>query len=309
MKKILIFLLTLFVLIPVYAKPTTFNREIESNLGVHKKWNINETNRQNVLNTPYVNSQEKIYDFTDTMNISEESQNNLKTLIANFYNKYKTEVIIYIDDFTYYSDSYNDTKATDFYDYNDFALSEENYSGILLLRNINTIGNDPYYGLYMFGKAQLYIDQNRWNNILDNIYDSIHVNNYEEAIKQLLNELEYYYSKGIPNSRKDYILDNNNALKYQYVFRPNYKAYSIVGAIVALIGFLIAKSKHKVVRLKNEANDYVDLNDSKFTTTKDLYVTSSVTRVRIVQQSSSSGGGFSSHGSSGGGFSGGGRHG
>ena len=310
MKKYLIMLLLLLT-IQVYATPSTFDRTTLDNLGVNKKWIINNNNRNNVLSTPAVNAIEKIYDFSNVLELTPDQRLEIQSKIAEFNQKYKTDVVIYFDNFYYPYDSYNDTKSTDFYDYNDFGIDYDHYSGVLLLRN--TYEQDPYYGMYMFGEAQFYIDESRWNNILDYIYDNIHSGNYYEAINDFINQINYYFEKGKTKESNNYYLDDNGVMKYEYHFVPNYKAYAIIGAIVALIGFLIAKSKHKVVRLKNEANDYVDLNDSKFNVTKDMFVTSSVTRVKIVTESSSSGGssggGFHSSGSSGGGFSGGGRHG
>ena len=72
MKKFKYILLVLFILliglINVDAQtPTTRNREEIDNLGVNKKWNINENNRSNVLRTKLVDSEEKIYDFSNVM--------------------------------------------------------------------------------------------------------------------------------------------------------------------------------------------------------------------------------------------------
>ena len=69
--------------------------------------------------------------------------------IAEFNQKYKTDVVIYFDNFYYPYDSYNDTKSTDFYDYNDFGINFDKYSGILKSFKHCSIflANPPEYGI------------------------------------------------------------------------------------------------------------------------------------------------------------------
>jgi hypothetical protein len=68
----------------------------------------------------------------------------------------------------YTIDKQNEEFAADFYDYNDFGINFESYSGVLLLRN--TYEQDPYFNVYMFGKAQLYYSFARSESMLDNMY-------------------------------------------------------------------------------------------------------------------------------------------
>ena len=44
-----------------YAYSKTFDRNELKNYGVNKKWTINENNKKNVLNTPAVDANDKIY--------------------------------------------------------------------------------------------------------------------------------------------------------------------------------------------------------------------------------------------------------
>ena len=147
----------------------TQDRSALKNLGVNKKWKITNKNRDNVLRTPYVNSEEKIYDFSNVIDDAEEQE--LLQKINDFTRKHNTELIIVTYRLPYTSDSMNEDFAADFYDYNDFGLEIKDYDGIVLFRNTYEI--DPYYDMYTFGKAQLHFDQTRHDDILDSIYSDM----------------------------------------------------------------------------------------------------------------------------------------
>ena len=146
MKRLLkIFIIILFCFfINVHAGTDTYDREELKNYGVNKNWEINESNKNNILKTYAVNAAEKIYDFSDVLTDAEEKT--LKEQVDYFIKKYKTDVVILVDDFKYASDYENENFASDFYDYNDFGMDYNN-SGIVLFRN--TYSKDPYYNIYM----------------------------------------------------------------------------------------------------------------------------------------------------------------
>ena len=168
MKKInyLIFICFIFLLgiVNINAKiPETKNRNEFENLGVNKKWNITNSNRSNVLNSKYVNADEKIYDFSNVL--TDDEYEKLKREALEFKEHTNMEIIILIDNLPYSYDKQNEDYAADFYDYNDFGLNLDKYSGVLLFRN--TYESDPYYDIYTFGNAQLYFNYSRLNTTLD----------------------------------------------------------------------------------------------------------------------------------------------
>lgn len=308
MKKINLIILVLTLLIPINVKAVeTYDRTTLNNYGVNKSWNINSSNLNNVLNSYKVNANEKIYDFSDILTDEEESL--LKQKIDSFIKKYNIDLVIFIDDLYYYSDYTNENYAVDFYDYNDFGINFDRYSGILLFRN--TYSKDPYYDMYTFGNTQLYFDQNRYDDILDTIYNDIKSKNYYVGFSTFIDMVDSYYDKGIPSSMKGYEIDENGYL-YE-VYTIPWMPIIVISTIITVIVMIILIKKNKMVSKLTHANDYLDKNSINYRVKRDDFVNS---YVRSYTRSSSSGGhsggsvGSSRSGSSGGGHSrGGGRHG
>ena len=302
-KLLIVFILTINV---VYAATSgSYNdgsARIEyDDLGVHKKWNINENNKSNVLRTPLVDSSLKVYDYADIL--SEENENEIKNLIGNFIEHTNMDMVFLTVNMSYYNDKVNEDYAADFYDYNDFGLDFKNYSGVLLLRN--AYQSDPYYNVYTFGDAQLYFDYDRCENMLDNIYYDFKNSNYLEGFKIFVKEFTDYYDSGVVNSNN--YVDKNGYVKQKFVIP--YGRSIIISAGMTLILMLILIGKNKMVKKAKNAKDYLDRSSINYKTKTDMFINTFTTRSRV---SSNTGGygGFSSSGSSGGGHGGGGgRHG
>lgn len=304
-KYIIILLLTSLIFIPnVSASVNTKNREEIENYGVNKKWDITNTNRPNVMRTPLVDSSEKVYDFSDKL--SEEDKTKIKEKLTEFTNKTKMDVAFVLVNLPYTYDKENEDYAADFYDYNDFGIDFKNYDGVLLLRN--TYENNPYYNIYTFGDAQLYFSYNRCENMLDNIYNDFHSENYVNGINTFVNDFINYYKSGIPTEMKNYTIDEKGFLKK--VYKTPYKLIILIDSIITTIIILVLVGKNKMVKKNLNTKDYINSKDLIFRNTNDTLINSYTTHY-TTSSSSSSGGGFSSSGgSSGGGHSsGGGRHG
>lgn len=306
MKKFLkasIIILLLFIGLNTYAKvPETCDRSTKDNLGVNKKWEITSNNRNNVLNAKCVDASEDIYDFSQVLTDTEYES--LQAKVKEFSTKYKTDLVIVIDNFAYYSDYKNEEYAADFYDYNDFGIDYDKYSGILFLRN--TYSSDPYYDIYMFGDAQLYIDNYRANNILDYVYDDLHNGRYYEGFNKLISYLNNYYEQGI--AKTNYTVDENGYLKKKFTYP--FGAVFGFSAIVTLVIILIMVSKNKMVKKATKAAEYMDKATSTISIREDRFISTHTSVVHHSSSSGSFGGGGSHGGSSGGGHSsGGGRHG
>jgi uncharacterized membrane protein YgcG len=290
--------------------PETKERTAENHYGVNKKWQITDKNMPNVMRTHYVDASEKVYDFSDILTDAEEEE--LKKLLFDFQEKYNTELIILTDSLAYSKDSDNDYYVADFYDYNDFGINNPQYDGIVIFRN--TYAPDPYYASVRFGQAQLYIDYNRNESILDAIYPEIHSKSYLAGFKKYISLVTNYYEQGLSNEAKNYSIDENGYITKNKV--PNKAAIkvmafraSMISAVVALIALLVAKGKNKMIIKATKADDYV--NKVSYTKKVDQFVRTVTTSYTISSSSGGGGGGgfHSSGGSSGGGFSGGGRHG
>ncbi len=289
-----------------YAYPKTFDRNELKNYGVNKNWTINENNKKNILNTPAVDANEKLYDFAEIL--TDEEEQILKEKIDDFIKKTKMDMVIVIPRFHYYNDKENEDYAADFYDYNDFGMKYTNNSGVLFLRNAYL--NDPYFNIYTFGDAQLYFDYQRLENTLDKVYANIKAENYLLGFEMFIDEMLQYYNIGKPNSMLGYKVDDKGYLYkiYQVPIIP----ITLISLVVTTIIMLILINKNKMIKTIHEAKSYLDETSVKITERKDIFITSHTSSYTTSSGGGegSSGGFSSSSGSSGGGHSsGGGRHG
>lgn len=304
MKKI-IFIFLLLIIPNTVKAIDTFDRSALDNYGVNKNIVINENNINNILSTYKVDESLKIYDFSNVLTAEEEMW--LKEEIDKFINKYNTELIILIDEVPYYYDEKNEEYAVDFYDYNDFGLHFKDYDGIILFRN--TYEQDPYFDMYTFGKAQLYFNQNRYDDILDSIYYDLKNKNHYEGFDYFIYKINYYYQLGKPSSMDGFIIDEDGYLQEVYVI-PWKKCITLSLVITAIIIFILVK-KNKMIEKSVHANEYLDRSSINFTSRINNFITSYTRSYTTSSSSGSSGGGSRSRsGSSGRGHSrGGGRHG
>ena len=317
MKKIIFTILCFFVFEGLCnAQVTTFDRNYLENYGVNKKWDINDTNKNNVLNTHAVDASEKVYDFSDIFTPYEEQL--LKKSAKEFYDITGFELVILTESFYNQDDDDNGDYAQDFYDYNDFGLNDKYYSGVIILRN--TYPGLPYYGVYSFGEAQFYYpaeySDNRLNHTLDNVYYDMTSKNYLYAMDTIISDLTYYYKQGKEQGMEDYILDDNGVLVFNGTYKPPILIALITSIIVTWIYISTNVKKNKTVYNPIYANEYISREGIKITNRSDVLYDSRTTQTLISHSSgfgSSSGGGgrsySSSRGSSGGGRSGGGRRG
>lgn len=312
--KYLLIIISLFLvgIVNVNAKiPETKNREELENLGVNKKWTITVENKDNVLKSKYVNAEEKIYDFSDVL--TEEEYEKLKNEAIEFKNHTNMDIVILIDSLPYSYDNMNEDYAADFYDYNDFGLDLDKYSGVLLFRN--TYEKDPYYDIYTFGNAQLYFSKSRLDKTLDNIYDDLHDKNYYNGFSRYISEMKSYYDNGIAEEMRGYTVDDNGYLQAPPVEPPKYHVpigwALLIASVVSTIAIVIMIRKNKMVMKATQAEEYIDSKSIKISNKEDTFISSHTTHYTTSSSSGSSGGSFhSSRGSSGGGHSsGGGRHG
>lgn len=301
--KILLFVTLLCISTDISASTKKFERNENNNYGVNKHWNITSSNKSNIMNTPYVDASEKVYDYADILTTEEETR--VYNYINEFIEETNMDMVFVSIDMPYTYDSKNEVFAADFYDYNDFGIDFEHYSGILLLRN--DYEEDRYFNIYTFGEAQLYFTYERLENILDNIYNDFVSKDYLDGIYTFTTMSSSYYEKGIPYAYKNKYIDENGFIKQKYTI-PYFICFGASG-IITLIVMLILVKKNKMVKKATKATEYLDGNSINYSVTNDQFVNTTTTSY-VMSSSSSGGGGGSSRGSSGGGHSsGGGRHG
>ena len=274
--------------------------------GVNKHWNINDSNMNNVLSTPKVDASLKVYDYGEIL--SEDDEKAIKKYISEYIEHTNMDMAFVTVNMPYSNDKVNEDYAADFYDYNDFGLDLEKYSGVLLLRN--TYEKDPYFNIYLFGNAQLYYVGDRADNMLRDITPYFTSNQYVEGFRIFKEDFINYYDDGAYLT--DYVInDDGYLIKDKGSFRIPYIICIIVGIVADLIVLPIMVKKNKMINVAKKADVYMDRTTINYKTKTDKFLTTNTVSHRISSSTSSGSGGFSSSsGSSGGGHSsGGGVHG
>lgn len=171
MKKCINYLVTVFILfflfnINCYASTETYTRTSD-NLRIPSDVVADSSNYNDIMSTPSVNADEKVYDFANVLEPEQERSIYEKVLEYNKTSNYDAVVVTVNDlagkDVSQY--------AYDFYDYNDFKLE-----GVIFVIHIRE--NDPE--IFMGNCAPK-------GSFLFNIYDDLAVNS----------TLEYLYKNSV----------------------------------------------------------------------------------------------------------------
>lgn len=292
MKKIFVLFISLFLLVlPVYASTNTYSRTT-TDLKVPKKIKYKSSMEHNVLLTPSVNANEKIYDFAELLTEEEEKQlyDKVKEFIAN------TNLDLAIVTINTNVKDSTQEYADDFYDYNDFSID-----GLAFVIDMQ---NRIFY-ISIAGKAMLYYDDYRIEYILSALDQEMYNHEYFNACNTLISQLTEYYNHGFSDNADKYVV-----IGTQIYRKTPYLLLSIIAVVSATIGTLILALRNKKIKLATNSNDYFD--NKSFEITKDTkeFISSNTSRVYIPPADSggggSSGGGF--HSGSSGASHGGGGH-
>lgn len=278
MKKLFVLFISFFLLVlPVYASTNTYSRTT-TDLKVPKKIKYKSSMEHNVLLTPSINANEKIYDFAELLTEEEEKQlyDKVKEFIAN------TNLDLAI--VTINSNVKDSTQeyADDFYDYNDFSID-----GLAFVIDMQ---NRIFY-ISTAGKAMLYYDDYRIEYILSALDQEMYNHEYFNACNTLISQLTEYYDSGFSDNADKYVIVGTQIYR-----KTPYLLLSIIAVVSATIGTLILALRNKKVKLAINSNDYFD--NKAFEITKDTKELISSNTSRVYIPPTDSGGG----GSSGGGF-------
>lgn len=262
----------LFCDLNVYAIETY--ERTPDNYRVPSDIKVDVNNVDNVMSTPSVNEEDKIYDFADLFTEYEEKE--LYNDAVEYKNKNKYElVILTIDDNA--GKSYKDY-AWDFYDYNYFDID-----GIILIIDMDSRN----YYMSTSGKAiDAYTDSECYY-IEDELYNYMANGDYYGAASYFVTLAEYYV--GFENDISEYESDGSKWLKVV--------GFSFVGTVIVIV---IMAFQNRMVKNANSSRSYLNEETKNITSICDVFLGSNTTKVRIDTDSSSGGGGSSrSSGSSG----------
>lgn len=302
MKKFkLIAVFVLFSLILTCAKVqavTTYTRNEDNNYGVPSGIKITSSNKTNILRTPLVDADERVYDFANLFTSTQEED--LYNSISDFEETYKMDmVIVTIDD-----NPANNAMvyADDFFDYNDFGRNSSR-DGILFLIDMDT--REIYISTSGMG-IKMY-DDDRIDDILDYAYTDISSQRYYDCADTFIDYADFYASKGYPASNNRLTIDEKGEVHYKKEFPL--PLVLVVPPIITLLFFFIASAKHKTISKATQAKMYIVNGSFKLTHKEDRFVGTHTSKVYDPPSESSGGGGSSSHHSSSGhSHGGGGRH-
>lgn len=244
-----------------YASTKTYDRP-ENTLGITKKIEITPERKYLIKNTPYVDAEEKIYDFANLFSDTEEDK--LYKNVKEFIDKTNLDMVIVTINYNNKNSSME--YADDFYDYNDFGIGN-NYDGILFLIDMD----NRKMWISTTGSA-IQIFDSHIDSILDDTYSYIKDKEYFECANTF-----------ISSSQSSYNFNKYFGLVFGIILAI------VISILVPTIFCLIQKSKHKAIRLATEADRYLDKNSVEITNSQDIFIRSHTSKV--ARSSSSSGGG------------------
>ena len=292
-KLLLIFIIFISLLcINVNASTNTYDRT-EENLLVPNYVEVTERNKSNILLTPAVNAEEKIYDFADIYSSSDEDY--LYTQVSNFIKETNLDLAIVTIS---YNNKHNTAMyADDFYDYNSFGL-DENRSGLLLLVDMDS------RRLYLSttGDAINIYTDDRVNNIMSNIFTYFSNKDYYTATEIFINYAKSY-TEVSSGEDSHYVFSEDGKITKS---RKGILVAGIFAIIITVISILVMASKNRLAKVASSSIGFLRKDTLNVKVVADNFLGSSVTKTRIDNDSSSgghhhgSGGGSSTHiGSSG----------
>ena len=286
-KIFLVILISFIFNITLVSASTNTNIRTEDNYLINDWIEVTDSNRGNILNTPAVNAEEKIYDFADLYTDSEEKD--LYNEVNSYIQSYNMDLVIV----TINSNNKSSPQeyADDFYDYNDFGISS-NRDGILFLIDMQ---NREIYMSTTGTAIEMYNDY-RINEALDSVYTYMSDEDYYEGTSNYIDIIKDYAASGYPNNST---ISNKGD-------RPSIVTTMIVSLIITIIIMGILISKNKMVRKATTAEEYLNKESVNIKNISDILVSSNTTKQKIEHNTSS--GGSSTHHSSSGGSHGGGGH-
>lgn len=265
---------------------TNTNIRTEQNYRVAPWVEVTESNKSNILQTPSVNEEEKIYDFANLYTESEE--HDLYNKVSEYINTYNMDLVIVT--ILENSKSSPMVYADDFYDYNHFGVGK-NRDGVLFLIDME---NREIYMSTTGSAIKMYNDY-RINEALDRVYQYMSDEAYFEGTTNYIKVISNYASDGFPSG-------NNKELSLGIVI-----LWSILsGIIITSIIMIILIRKNKLVRKATTAEEYLDKESVEIKNISDVLISTNTVRTKIEHDTS---GGSSTHSGSSGTSHGGGGHG
>ena len=277
MKKIVLSLIIFLLPIVSFASTNTYPRT-EDDLRINSWITVTEENKDNILNTPSVNEEEKIYDFADLY--TDEEEKNLYTAVYDYTQRRNLDLVIVT-----INDNFESTQeyADDFYDYNNFGFGSER-DGLLFLVDME---NRYVYISATGGAMSLYPDV-ECNMITEQVYTYFSDQHYYDGTYQMIKTLDTYYELSYNDNDSDEYTYNKADVNYLYVF--------IFATVCTIIGIVILIKRNDLVKVATTSEEYYDKGSIGVHRIKDVVIGHHVTKHAIQRDTGSHGGGFSGGG-------------
>jgi uncharacterized protein len=276
-KKIVLSLIIFLLPIVSFASTNTYPRT-EDDLRINSWITVTEENKDNILNTPSVNEEEKIYDFADLY--TDEEEKNLYSAVYDYTQRRNLDLVIVT-----INDNFESTQeyADDFYDYNNFGYGTDR-DGLLFLVDME---NRYVYISATGGAMSLYPDV-ECNMITEQVYTYFSDQNYYDGTYQMIKTLDTYYEISYNDSNIDEYKYNTADVNYLYVF--------IFATVCTIIGIVILIKRNDLVKVATTSEEYYDKGSIGVHRIKDVVIGHHVTKHAIQRDTGSHGGGFSGGG-------------
>lgn len=185
--------------------------------------------------------------------------------------------------------------ADDFYDYGGYGLDEEN-SGVAYYIDMY----DRYHYISTTGQMIDYMTDERIDTAINSNTRHLSSGQYAQAALNMIDMVENYYRKGIPEGQYQYDILTGQVLTARHKALTGGEL-TVSGVIAAIIGLIFNRGVHSTYKLKGNTYSYNVHENSALhmTDTEDTYLRTTTTRVRKPEPPRSSGGGFSGGGGSG----------
>lgn len=220
--------------------------------------------------------------------LSESQRSALENRAEALAHTYSMDVVILTNDSL--GGKTSEAFADDYFDYNGYGIGP-NYSGILLLVSmgqrdwaISTSG-DAIYAVTDYGNELLQ----------DAMLSDLSAGNYYDAFDGYLSELEYLFQRYSEGSPVD--VAHGSAQRNRLTMGKVLLCIGIAAAISGIATFVMIKGMNTATR-NDQAGAYLKKNSFHLTTSRDMFLYSTMTKTRRQESSGSSGGGSSTHHSS-----------
>lgn len=224
---------------------------------------------RNALNTPYVDTDYKVYDMSNTF--SDRQLSKIESVAKDILKRSNIDIAIAFISEPNWTDNDNENYCMNFYDYNDFGVGDK-YDGLCMVVNMAT----HRYAIFDCGEPQdLSVAGNNLGKYQELIAPYFRRDQYAEGIIEFLNQYE-----------KDYIYELNTP----WWQRPFFLLCLLGGIILSLIVTSMRATRKCKIQKAITATNYERPNSFRVTINRDTFISTHTTKAYDPPHKSSGGG-------------------